>query len=99
MSPDSFNSFRFSARCLAANSLGVPLQHIDPLGCSRSSGDVAGIKAAVSPGFAGRTCQFTHVFAAADSFQPTSGVFQVFARWACRLLARGPKLLPSKVAA
>jgi len=43
MSPHSFNSFQFSARCLGANGLGgIPLHQLDRRGWSRAGhGDAA----------------------------------------------------------
>jgi hypothetical protein len=50
MSPHSIRSFQFSARCLAVNSHGVPLHQIGLFGATHPFGDIAGVKAAVSPG-------------------------------------------------
>ena len=58
MYPHSTNSFQLTVRCLAGSSLaGLPVHHIDPLGCGRgvhAVGDMAGLAAAVSPGFGNR---------------------------------------------
>jgi hypothetical protein len=89
MSP---NSFQFSARHLAGNSLGAPLHLVDPQGFNRMPNDVAGLRVAISPGFGSAAAGITFLMAAEPGPQPTGPGFRGFIGLLLDLFARGPRL-------
>lgn len=89
MSPQSFDSFRFSARCLAVNSIGA-LHHIDALGCNRALSEPAGVKAVSSLGFGGAR-GIAHTMVVADARLQTSSPFRTAIRLLLDVLAWRPK--------
>ena len=101
MSPQSISSFQFSARCLTSNSLGVPVHYLDFHGCNRAtdrSEDIAGMKAAVSPGFGHPIPGTLHLMAAPDAMWPTTELrpFHALAKLVLDLVVRPSKLLSKK---